>query len=77
MVEPKVEFTVNAPANIPAERTVREVFPLRNYVFFDLGSTKIPPRYVTLRKDQVKDFKEDQVQLNTPENIRVVTQAAK
>ncbi len=69
VVEPKVEFTVNAPANIPAERTVREVFPLRNYVFFDLGSTKIPARYVTLRKDQVKDFKEDQVQLNTPENM--------
>lgn len=69
VVEPKVEFTVNAPSNIPAERTVREVFPLRNYVFFDLGSTKIPARYVTLRKDQVKDFKEDQVQLTTPENM--------
>ena len=69
VVEPKVEFTVNAPANIPAERTVREVFPLRNYVFFDLGSAKIPARYVTLRKDQVQDFKEDQVQLYTPENM--------
>ncbi|HEX2898886.1 MAG TPA: porin family protein, partial [Bacteroidia bacterium] len=68
-VDPKVEFTVNAPANIPAERTVREVFPLRNYVFFDLGSTQIPARYVTLRKDQVADFKEDQVEMFTPQNL--------
>ena len=67
--EPKVVFTVSAPRNIPAERTVREVFPLRNYVFFNLGSTDIPDRYVMLRKDQVKDFKEDHLELFTPKNL--------
>ena len=67
--EPDVRFYVNAPANIPAERIVREIFPIRNYVFFDLGSTEIPERYVLLRKDQVKDFKEDQVELFTPKNL--------
>ncbi len=69
MAEPEVKFYVNAPANIPAERNVREIFPLRNYVFFDLGSTAIPERYVLLRKDQVKEFKEDQVELFTPKNL--------
>ncbi len=58
-IEPEVKFWVNSPANIQAGRRVRETFPLRNYVFFDLGSTEIPDRYVLLKKDQVKDFKEE------------------
>jgi len=66
--EPKVRFYVNAPRNIPTERKVREIFPLRNYVFFNLGSTEIPDRYVLLTKDQVKDFKEDQLELFPPKN---------
>lgn len=61
-----VEFLVNAPENIPVERRVRETFPLRNYIFFNKGSTQIPDRYVLLRKDQVKDFKEDQLEVFTP-----------
>jgi outer membrane protein OmpA-like peptidoglycan-associated protein len=60
---PAVKFTVYSPANIPVERRVRETFPIRNYVFFDLGSTKIPDRYVLLNKDQVKDFKEDRLEV--------------
>ena len=67
--DPKIRFTVNAPKNIPSQRNVREVFPLRNYVFFDLGSTEIPNRYELLRKDQVKDFKEDQLEMFTPKNL--------
>ena len=66
VVEPEVTFTVNSPTNITAERRVRETFPLRNYVFFDLGSTEIPNRYVLLKKDQVKDFKEDQIEVLAP-----------
>ena len=66
VAEPEVTFTVNSPANIPAARNVRETFPLRNYIFFDLGSTAIPSRYVLLKKDQVKDFKEDEIQIMTP-----------
>jgi len=67
-IDPKVHFFVVAPKNIPAERNVREIFPMRNYVFFNLGSTDIPDRYVLLRKDQVKEFKEEQVALYTPKN---------
>ncbi|MCX6267173.1 MAG: OmpA family protein [Bacteroidetes bacterium] len=67
--EPKVRFTVIAPKNIAVERNVREIFPVRNYVFFDIGSKEIPDRYVLLTKDQVKEFKEDQVQLFTPKNL--------
>lgn len=63
------KFTVNSPENIAKGRAVREVFPLRNYVFFDLGSTEIPNRYVLLNKSQVKEFKEDNVELFTPKNL--------
>ncbi|RUT69493.1 flagellar motor protein MotB [Flavobacterium cupreum] len=64
----KVQFSVNAPKNIPGERNVREVFPLRNYVFFDLESNKIPDRYKLLKKEEVKDFNEDQIGLTASVN---------
>ena len=67
--EPGVRFSVNSPTNISGERRVRETFPIRNYVFFDLGSTEIPDRYVLLRKDQVKDFKEDQLEVFKPKKL--------
>jgi len=66
--DPFYRFTVNAPRNIATERSIRETFPLRNYIFFDLGSTEIPNRYVLLEKSQVKDFKEDQLEMFTPKN---------
>jgi outer membrane protein OmpA-like peptidoglycan-associated protein len=69
IADPQVEFTVISPKNIPVERRVRETFPIRNYIFFDLGSTAIPERYVLLRKDQVKDFKEDQLEVFTPKRL--------
>jgi len=65
----EVEFFINSPKNIPTERRVRETFPLRNYVFFDLGSTEIPDRYVLLTVDQVKDFKEDQLEVFKPKRL--------
>lgn len=68
-VEPEVVFYINSPANIPVERRVRETFPIRNYVFFDLGSSEIPDRYVLLSKDQVKDFKEDRLEVFTPKRL--------
>ena len=67
--EDKVKFSVTSPKNIPTQRTVRETFPLRNYIFFDIGSNEIPDRYVLLTKDSVKSFKEDQVVLVTPKNL--------
>lgn len=64
----EVQFTVAQPDNVLVENRVREVFPLRNYIFFNVGSTEIPSRYVLLNKNQVKDFKEDQVQFSTSKN---------
>lgn len=69
VVVPKIGFTVNSPENIPGERLVTETFPLRNYVFFEKESTEIASRYVLLNKDNVKDFKEDQVEVNTPKDL--------
>jgi outer membrane protein OmpA-like peptidoglycan-associated protein len=67
--DPEVKFSVNVPKVIPVERVVKETFPLRNYVFFNTGSTDIPTRYVLLNKSQVSDFKEDQLEVYTPENM--------
>jgi outer membrane protein OmpA-like peptidoglycan-associated protein len=67
--DPEVQFSVNSPINVPGERRMTEIFPLRNYVFFDEGSTQIPNRYVVLTKNQVKDFKEDQLETFAPKNL--------
>jgi outer membrane protein OmpA-like peptidoglycan-associated protein len=66
---PEVIFTVNSPKNIPTERRVRETFPLRNYVFFNEGSTEIPNRYVLLKKEEVAGFKEDQLEVFKPKQL--------
>lgn len=68
-VDPVIAFTTHAPANVAVQRNMREIFPLRNYVFFDLGSTALPQRYILLRKDQVAAFEEKQVQLSTPKTV--------
>jgi outer membrane protein OmpA-like peptidoglycan-associated protein len=68
-VVPEVRFFVTSPQNIPVQRRVRETFPLRNYVFFDRGSTEIPNRYVMVSREMVKDFKEDQLEVFTPKNL--------
>jgi hypothetical protein len=65
----ETEFSVNSPENIPVERRVRETFPLRNYIFFSQGATEIPERYVLLKKSEVKDFKETQLEVFTPKNL--------
>ena len=51
-----VKFDTRAPLTVPAKRTINEAFPLRNYVFFEEGSTAIPKRYVSLSKDQASKF---------------------
>lgn len=67
VADPEVQFSVNAPANEPTKRSVREVFPLRNYVFFNAGSSEISSRYKELKKkEEVKDFREDQLEMVTP-----------
>lgn len=69
VIVPEVTFEVNAPKNVQAELKVTEVLPVRNYVFFDAGSTKIPNRYILLNKSQVNDFREDQLQSSKPKNM--------
>jgi outer membrane protein OmpA-like peptidoglycan-associated protein len=48
---------------------VKETFPFRNSVFFDLGSLVIPNRYVQLNSSQAKQFKEEQLQERQPDNL--------
>lgn len=67
-----VTFSVRAPKVVPVNRQVSETLPLRNYVFFDEGSSEIPNRYVMLSKDQAAGFKEDQLQ-----NAQVVNMAGR
>jgi hypothetical protein len=57
------------PSNVPAESRYNEIFPLRNYVYFNAGSTEIPNRYVQLTQGQVKVFKEDQLEVFAPKNL--------
>ncbi|WP_367753648.1 outer membrane beta-barrel protein [Flavobacterium sp. WC2430] len=65
----EVQFSINSPSNVPGESRYNEIFPLRNYVYFNAGSTEIPNRYVLLTKNQVKDFKEDQLEVFAPKNL--------
>jgi len=56
IVASDVKFTARAPITNPVRRTINETFPLRNYLFFEEGSTAIPNRYVKLNKEQAKQF---------------------
>jgi outer membrane protein OmpA-like peptidoglycan-associated protein len=69
IVEPVVGFVVNSPKNNPETTSIIETFPIRNYVYFDAGSTAIPSRYVTLEKYQVKDFKTNQLEVFAPKEL--------
>jgi outer membrane protein OmpA-like peptidoglycan-associated protein len=57
-----VSFYVRAPKAVPLKRQVSETLPLRNSVFFDLGSDQIPSRYVMLDAGQAAQFRESQLQ---------------
>lgn len=69
VIEPVVHFSVVSPKNVIEKRRVKETFPLLNYVFFDLGSTEIPNRYVLLKKNEVQNFKEEQLEVVTPKDL--------
>jgi len=58
----EVTFSVRAPKYVPLKRQVSETLPLRNYVFFNEGSSEIPNRYVMLSKGQASSFREVQLQ---------------
>ena len=59
--QPKVKLLVSTPKNDDQVTRIRESFPIRNYIFFDEGSTAISKRYVLIDSSEVKNFKEDQL----------------
>lgn len=65
----EVSFSVDSPTNTQGESRYTEIFPLRNYVYFNNGSNAIPNRYVLLNSNQVKSFKEDQLEDYTPQKL--------
>ncbi len=67
--ESNLQFSVRAPKIVPGERQVKELFPLRNSVFFNGGSSEIPSRYVQLSKTGSNDFKESGLQEEQPSNL--------
>ncbi|MBC7652810.1 MAG: OmpA family protein, partial [Deinococcales bacterium] len=64
-----VQFSVRAPKVGPLNRQVKETFPIRNSVFFNMGSSTIPNRYVQLSPSQATAFKEDNLQNAQPDNL--------
>lgn len=69
VAEKEVQFFVRAPKVVPLNRQVKETFPLRNSVFFDMGSSEIPARYIALNTAQGASFKEVQLQEDQPSNL--------
>ena len=69
IAEKDILFTVRAPKVVPAQRQVKETFPLRNTIFFDMGSSNIPSRYVQLNRTQAAAFREEGLQQNQPDNL--------
>ena len=60
------DFRVDAPVVIAESRRVEETFPLRNYIFFDPGTTTIPARYTKLGRDDAASFREEQLLNDEP-----------
>lgn len=57
--ETVVSFSVRSPQIVPKERRVAETFPMRNYMFFDESSARIPARYIQLTAEEAVNFKEE------------------
>ena len=58
---PNISFSVRPPKALVVRRTVSETVPLRNSIFFNLGSIEIPKRYTVLTQSEASNFKEDQL----------------
>jgi outer membrane protein OmpA-like peptidoglycan-associated protein len=53
------DFAVRPPNVVTESRRLNETFPIRNYIFFDEGSTDIPARYKQVASGE--SFREDQL----------------
>ena len=69
VIEKEVQFSVRAPITVPVDRRVKETFALRNSVFFNMGSSEIPQRYILLDKTAATSFREEHLQESQPENL--------
>ena len=58
---PSPDFAVRAPNIVTDSRRLNETFPIRNYIFFDAGSTDIPSRYTRLSGNDASTFSESQL----------------
>lgn len=67
-VKSDVKLITRAPLTVPLKRNISEAFPLRNYVFFEEGSSSIPNRYVKLTNKQALTFKSDQLRKSDPKS---------
>ena len=67
--EKEIQFYVRAPKVFPTKRQVKEIFPLRNSVFFEMGSTQISSRYVQLNPTAANLFREEQLQTGQSNNL--------
>ncbi len=67
--ETDVTFTTRPPKEVPPFREVKETFPIRNSVFFNIGSAEIPNRYIQLSQADAASFKEGQLQQSQPQNL--------
>jgi outer membrane protein OmpA-like peptidoglycan-associated protein len=59
--EPDIRFSIISPINLPVQQRISEIFPLRNYIFFNKNEISIPNRYTSLSKVQVENFTEEQL----------------
>jgi outer membrane protein OmpA-like peptidoglycan-associated protein len=69
--EKEIQFYVRAPKVFPSTRQVKETFPLRNSVFFDMGTTQIASRYVQLNATEAVTFREEQLQTAQSNNLYI------
>ena len=69
--EKEIQFSVRAPKVAPSIRQIKETFPIRNSVFFDMGSTQISSRYIQLNAAEANLFTEAQLQQGQPSNLYV------
>lgn len=61
LLKQEVGFSIQSPQVVPTARRVSETFPIRNYIFFEQNSTKLPARYVQLTPEQAEKFREEQL----------------
>jgi len=56
---PTINVDLRTPERLVTGRTLQETFPLRNYIFFESGSTSIPARYTTISNSAASNFNEE------------------